>query len=68
MEARKVLDAMNPRDAKILRMKIGIDCEWKTYGEIASAMGLSRERVEEIFTSAVECFIKAVLTEDRVEE
>ena len=68
MNPKEVLDAMNLRESKILRMKIGIDCEWKTYGEIASAMGLTRDRVVEIYTNAVERFIKAVLTEDQVEE
>ena len=68
MNPKEVLDAMDPRESKILRMGIGIDCEWKTYGEIASAMGLTRERVDEIFTAAVKHFIKSVLTEERVEE
>ncbi len=51
---RKLLDAIDEREARILRMRFGIDgCEPMTLKEISEEMGISRERARQISDEAM---------------
>lgn len=52
---RSALDSMDPRLASVLRARFGLgDDEPKTLAEIATAMALSRERVRQLETQAID--------------
>jgi RNA polymerase primary sigma factor len=49
IEIRRVLDSLNPREAKILRMRFGIGEKREyTLEEIGRQFGISRERIRQI--------------------
>lgn len=51
---RKLLEAIDEREARILRMRFGIDgCEPMTLKEISEEMGISRERARQISDEAM---------------
>ena len=51
---KDILDSLTPREAKVLRMRFGLDGrEVQTLQEIGSMMSLSRERVRQIEAEAL---------------
>lgn len=48
-----VLDSLTPRQAKIVRLRFGIDCEEKTLEEIGGMYNLSRNRIRQIEAKAL---------------
>jgi RNA polymerase primary sigma factor len=49
------LNKMDPREATVLRMRFGLDDNQpKTLKEIGEALGLTRERVRQIETEALQ--------------
>lgn len=62
--AYRMLDQMDPREATILRMRFGLDdAEPKTLKEIGELLGLTRERVRQIETEALQMLAKGILGE-----
>jgi RNA polymerase primary sigma factor len=54
LHTRKVLQSLNPRERKVLRMRFGIGRDTdKTLEEIGQRFGLSRERIRQIETQAL---------------
>ncbi len=55
MEIRKILASLTPREARIVRMRFGID-ERKDYtlGEVAQEFGITRERIRQIEAKALQ--------------
>lgn len=52
------LDRLIPRDAEVLRRRFGVDCEPQTLSQIGDDFGLSRERIRQIQTRALESLRK----------
>jgi RNA polymerase sigma factor (sigma-70 family) len=50
---RYALETLPPREAKVLQLRFGIDCEEHTYDELGKVMGISKERVRQIEASAL---------------
>jgi RNA polymerase primary sigma factor len=50
---QKLLDSIDEREAKILRMRFGLDGEPLTLKQIADEVGISRERVRQIVDEAL---------------
>ena len=48
-----ILDSLTPREAKILRLRFGIDCEEHTLEQIAQLYDLTRERIRGIEAKAL---------------
>ncbi len=60
----RMLDQMDPREATILRMRFGLDdAEPKTLKEIGELLGLTRERVRQIESEALQMLAKGILGE-----
>ncbi|XAR63363.1 hypothetical protein NMG60_11023273 [Bertholletia excelsa] len=52
-DLQKVLDALNPREKQVIRLRFGLeDGRMKTLQEIGELMGVSRERIRQIESSA----------------
>ena len=47
------LETLPPREAKVLQLRFGIDCEEHTYEGLGQIMGISKERVRQIEASAL---------------
>jgi len=47
-QVRAVLDSLPPREAKILRLRYGIDCDPLILEQIGAKFGLTRERIRQI--------------------
>lgn len=53
-DLNKVLDTLNPRERQVVRWRFGLeDGRMKTLQEIGELMGVSRERVRQIESSAL---------------
>jgi len=51
---RNILDSLNPREAKVLRMRFGIDMQREhTLEEVGEEMNLTRERIRQIEANAI---------------
>ncbi|MDA0832127.1 MAG: RNA polymerase sigma factor RpoD/SigA [Planctomycetota bacterium] len=60
----KMLETMEPREAAILRMRFGLDdAEPKTLKMIGESMGLTRERVRQIESEALDKLARGILGE-----
>ncbi|MEX0726361.1 MAG: RNA polymerase sigma factor RpoD/SigA [Planctomycetaceae bacterium] len=58
----KMLETMEPREAAILRMRFGLDdAEPKTLKMIGESMGLTRERVRQIESEALDKLARGIL-------
>jgi len=55
MEIRKVLASLTPREAKIVRMRFGID-EKRVYSleEVGQEFGISKERIRQVEAMALQ--------------
>lgn len=52
-DLEKVLDTLNPRERQVVRWRFGLeDGRMKTLQEIGELMGVSRERIRQIESSA----------------
>lgn len=52
-DLEKVLDTLNPRERRVVRWRFGLeDGRMKTLQEIGELMGVSRERIRQIESSA----------------
>lgn len=52
-DLEKVLDSLSPRENQVIRMRFGLeDGRMKTLQEIGESMGVSRERIRQIESSA----------------
>ncbi len=45
---RKAVDALDPKDALLIRLRYGIDCEPQTLEQIGVAFALTRERIRQL--------------------
>ena len=52
-EVKLALERLPEREAKVIRLFFGIDCQEKTLEEIGALMNLSRERVRQIKEKAL---------------
>lgn len=50
---RFALETLTPREAKVLQLRFGVDCEDHTYEELGQIMGVSKERVRQIEAKAM---------------
>lgn len=50
----KLLEMLDERERDIIKMHFGIECEEKTLREIGQSLGITRERVRQIETRAIE--------------
>lgn len=48
-----MLDSLTPREAKILKLRFGIDCEEHTLDDLATLFDLTRERVRQLEAKAL---------------
>lgn len=51
---KRILSALNDRDAYIVKCIYGIDCESKSMDDVAAEVGISHERVRQIAVNSVE--------------
>lgn len=49
----ETLDSINPREAKVLRLRFGVDCKEHTLEEIADLFHVSKERIRQIEVKAL---------------
>lgn len=50
---RFALETLTPREAKVLQLRFGVDCEDHTFEELGQIMGISKERVRQIEAKAL---------------
>lgn len=65
----KLLDCISEREAEILRRRYGLDSvNCQTLGEIASIMGISRERVRQVEKNALKRLQMIITSDDKDEK
>jgi len=58
----EILEVLNEREQKIIKMRYGIETEVKTLGEIGILLGITRERVRQIESVAIEKLREIITT------
>ena len=58
----EILEVLNEREQKIIKMRYGIETEVKTLGEIGILLGITRERVRQIEIVAIEKLREIITT------
>ena len=59
LELKKVIDVLDEREQTVIKHFFGIECDHLTMAEIATTMGIKRERVRQIRDKAVRKLRKA---------
>ena len=60
LELKKVIDVLDEREQTVIKYFFGIECDHLTMAEIATTMGIKRERVRQIRDKAVRKLRKAI--------